>query len=271
LSQPVPERSGQPLAAQPGPLPNTWPNRTVRVAAPTAVFWVIKVLTTGMGETASDFLARAIAPEIAVALAGLVLGALLVAQLRSSTFRPWLYWATVAGVGVFGTMTADAPHVVLGVPYLAAAITFAAVVGVLLAVWRRVEGTLDVHGITTRRREAFYWATVLATFAFGTAVGDLTANTLGLGYLASGLLFTAAIAVPALAHRAGLVGPVAGFWAAYVLTRPLGASFADWAAVAPERGGLGWGTGPITIVLAVVIVVAVTYVQVRHARTAHAG
>jgi uncharacterized membrane-anchored protein len=264
LSHPLPGGSDRPLAADPGPLPGPGPLPAVRVAAPTAVFWVVKVLTTGMGETASDFLARAIAPEIAVALTGLVLGALLVAHLRSAAYRPWLYWATVAMVGVFGTMAADAPHVVLGVPYLAATVTFAAVVGVVLAVWHRVEGTLDVHSITTRRREGFYWCTVLGTFAFGTAAGDLTASTFGLGYLASGLLFAAAIAVPALAFRRGLVGPVAGFWTAYVLTRPLGASLADWLAVSPDRGGLGLGTGPVTGVLAVVIIAAVVHLQRRH-------
>jgi uncharacterized membrane-anchored protein len=256
----VPNR---PLSTDPGALPGTASDRAVKVAAATAAFWVIKVLTTGMGETASDFLARTAVPELAVGLTGLVLAALLVAQVRAARFHEWLYWSAVAMVSVFGTMAADALHVVLGVPYLASTIAFGTAVAVLLALWHRLEGTLAIHSITTRRREVFYWATVLATFALGTAAGDLTASTLGLGYLTSGILFAAAIAVPALAHRWWGLDPVLAFWAAYVLTRPLGASFADWVAVAPGRGGLDLGTGPVSAVLVVVIAAAVTGVAAR--------
>jgi uncharacterized membrane-anchored protein len=201
---------------------------------------VIKVLTTGMGETASDFLARTAVPEPAVGVTGLVLATLLVAQVRAARFHPWLYWAAVAMVSVFGTMAADVLHVVLGVSYLVSTVAFGTAVAVLLALWHRTEGTLAIHSITTHRREVFYWATVLATFALGTAAGDLTASTLGLGYLASGVLFAATIAVPAIAHRWWGLKPVLAFWAAYVLTRPLGASFADWLAVPPTAAASTW-------------------------------
>jgi uncharacterized membrane-anchored protein len=263
VSSPTSDVPNPPLAADPGPLPDTGPDRAVKVAAATAAFWVIKVLTTGMGETASDFLARTPVPELAVAATGLVLAALLVAQVLATRYRPWLYWATVAMVGVFGTMAADVLHVFLGVSYLASTVAFGTAVAVLLAGWHRVEGTLAIHSITTRRREVFYWCTVLATFALGTAAGDLTATTLGLGYLASGVLFAAAIAVPAVAHRWWGLNPVLAFWAAYVLTRPLGASFADWLAVSPDRGGLDLGTGPVSAVLVVVIAVLVAGVAGR--------
>jgi uncharacterized membrane-anchored protein len=164
-------------------------------------------------------------------------------------------------VSVFGTMAADVTHIVFGVPYLASTLAFGAVVACLLLVWHRAEGTLAIHTITTRRRELFYWATVSATFALGTAAGDLTATTLKLGYLASGVLFALAIAVPAAAHRFLRMDGVLAFWIAYVLTRPLGASFADWIAVSPARGGLDLGTGPITLVLLAAIVVGVALLR----------
>ncbi|WP_172457656.1 hypothetical protein [Pseudonocardia sp. N23] len=239
--------------------------RGIKVPELTLLFWVIKVLTTGMGETASDWLARTIDPVIAVALALLALAALLVAQLRATRYRPWLYWATVAMVSVFGTMAADVLHVVIGIPYVVSTIAFAVAVAVLLLLWHRVEGTLDIHTITTVRRECFYWTTVCATFALGTAAGDLTANSVGLGYLASGILFTVAFAVPAVAHRWWGLGAVPAFWIAYVLTRPLGASFADWIAVPPARGGLDLGTGTISLVLLIAIAIAVA-VHTRQAR-----
>jgi uncharacterized membrane-anchored protein len=239
----------------------------VKVPEVTLVFWVVKVLTTGMGETASDYLARTLDPVVAVGLAAAGLVALLVAQLRADRYRPWLYWAAVAMVSVFGTMAADVLHVVIGIPYAVSTAAFAAAVAGVLLLWHRTERTLDIHSITTTRREAFYWTTVLATFALGTAAGDLTANTQHLGYLTSGVLFAVAIAVPAAAHRWWGLNSVVAFWAAYVLTRPLGASFADWVAVPADRAGLGLGTGPITAVLLVAIVAAVG----AHARALRRG
>jgi uncharacterized membrane-anchored protein len=236
---------------------------TVKVPAATLAFWVLKILTTGMGETASDWLARNTDAVFAVAGSGLVLVVLLLAQLAARGYRPWLYWAAVAMVSVFGTMAADVVHVVLGVPYLASTVAFGAAVAVLLFVWHRVEGTLAIHSINTTRRELFYWATVAATFALGTAAGDLTATTLALGYLASGVVFALAFALPGPAHRYADLNAVLAFWIAYVLTRPLGASFADWIAVPPTRGGLDLGTGPITLVLVVAIVAGVTALSIR--------
>ncbi|MBV9921408.1 MAG: hypothetical protein JOY78_11225 [Pseudonocardia sp.] len=234
-----------------------------KVPAATAAFWILKIVTTGMGETASDWLARTIDPLIAVLGSGVALGALLLAQLLARAYQPWLYWGAVAMISVFGTMAADVTHVVLGVPYIASTLGFGLCVAALLAAWHTLEGTLAIHSITTTRRELFYWATVGATFALGTAAGDLTASTLGLGYLASGVLFAVAIAVPAPAHRLLGLDAVVSFWIAYVLTRPLGASFADWIAVPPGRGGLDLGTGPITLILLVALCVSVACLSIR--------
>ncbi|MET9361129.1 hypothetical protein ABZX93_09470 [Streptomyces sp. NPDC006632] len=230
----------------------------------TALFWIVKVLTTGMGETASDYLGRTLGPVPAGALgfAGLTLA--LAAQLRGDRYRPWTYWSAIVMVSVFGTMAADVIHVIAGVPYALSTAAFTVALAGVLTAWYLSEGTLSIHSIRTRRREVFYWATVLATFALGTAVGDLTAGTLHLGYLTSGILFAALIAVPALSGRYLGLDAVAAFWWAYVLTRPLGASFADWMGVPADRAGLGWGTGPVTLALIVPIAALVAHLAKRH-------
>jgi len=226
--------------------------RLSKVPEVTVLFWVIKVLTTGMGETTSDFFVKQFVPEIAVVVSGLVLVIALVLQFRAPRYIPWIYWFAVVMVSIFGTMVADVIHIVLGVPYLVSAAVFAIALAGIFTWWFLSERTLSIHSITTRRREFFYWATVLTTFALGTAVGDLTATTFGLGYFASGVLFAIVIAVPAVGWRLGMPS-VFAFWFAYIITRPLGASFADWLGVSSARGGLDLGTGPVSIVLAVLI------------------
>jgi uncharacterized membrane-anchored protein len=230
------------------------------------LFWATKVLTTGMGETTSDFFVKTIDPVVAVALGAAAFAAALVLQFAVTRYIPWVYWLAVAMVSVFGTMAADVTHIVLGVPYAVSTIVFALALAVIFVLWFRSERTLSIHSITTRRRGGYYWATVLATFALGTAAGDLAATTLHLGYLGSGVVFAIAIAIPAIAFRLRLFSPVFAFWFAYVVTRPLGASFADWMGVATSRGGLDWGTGPVSVVLAALIVVFVTVISVREAR-----
>jgi uncharacterized membrane-anchored protein len=241
---------------------------TRRVPEPDAAFWVVKILTTGMGETTSDYLARALGPVVAGGLgfAGIVI--LLRLQFRSPRYRAWTYWAAIVMVSVFGTMAADVVHVVVGVPYVVSTIAFTLVLAAVLIAWYVTEGTLSIHSIRTRRRETFYWATVLATFALGTAVGDLSASSLRLGYLTAGLLFTALICVPALAHRLLGLGAVTAFWWAYILTRPLGASFADWLGAGTARGGLGLGTGPVSLVLAIAVAALVARLATSRRGTA---
>lgn len=229
----------------------------------TVAFWIIKVLTTGMGETTSDFFVRHFDPVIAVMVGFAMFVCALVLQFTAKRYVPWVYWFAVAMVSIFGTMAADVTHIVLGIPYIVSTIAFAVVLAVILVAWHRSERTLSFHSITTRRRESFYWATVLATFALGTAAGDLTATTLGVGYFASGVLFAVVIAVPAVAFRWFRLNSVAAFWFAYIVTRPLGASFADWMGVSTARGGLDWGTGPVSLVLAAITVVLVAMLNIR--------
>lgn len=230
----------------------------------TVLFWVVKVLTTGMGEATSDYLGK-----INLVLAGGVgvLGFVLAMwwQFRSDRYRPVVYWFAVMMVAVFGTMVADVVHVA-GVPYVATTAVYALALAVVFTLWWRHEGTLSIHSITTRRRELWYWLTVLVTFALGTAAGDLTATSLHLGFFWSGVLFAAVMVVPLAAYRLG-VNEVATFWAAYVVTRPLGASFADWFGKPPSfGGGLGYGDGPVAGVMLLAIVVLVGYLAVRERR-----
>ena len=174
--------------------------RLLEGARVTAFFWIIKALTTGMGESTSDFLVHHLVPEIAVVFGGIAFVIALFLQFSTDRYVPWRYWLAVAMVGVFGTMAADVLHVGLGVPYVVSTVFYAIVLAAVFRTWFRSEGTLSIHSITTERREIFYWAAVLATFALGTAAGDLTAVTFGLGYFGSGLLFAAVIAVPALGY-----------------------------------------------------------------------
>ncbi|WP_308163026.1 COG4705 family protein [Nocardia alni] len=228
----------------------------------TALFWVIKVLSTGMGETFSDFLVFHAPQMLAVGLAGLALIAALAAQLRSRGYNPWLYWTAVVMVSICGTMVADVVDFVVGIPLALSTILFATLLAVVFGLWYASEKTLSVHSITTPRREAFYWATVMTTFALGTVAGDLTAGTLHLGYFPSAVLFAVVIAIPALAHRWSALGPIPTFWFAYIVTRPLGASTTDWLA-STHADGLGWGTGWVSLGVTIPMVALIALVALR--------
>ena len=223
----------------------------------TALFWVTKLLTTAMGESTSDYLVNAVSPVLAVAVGTLVLLGVVAYQVTRDRYVPWVYWLAVLLVAVVGTMAADVLHKQFGVPYLASSVFFAVVLAVAFTVWRRSEGTLSIHSIDTPRRELFYWVAVMATFAMGTALGDWTASSLGLGYLASAVLFAALLLVPAVGYRWLGMNAVLAFWTAYVLTRPLGASIADWLGKPTARSGLGLGDGPVSVAFGVAIVVCV--------------
>jgi uncharacterized membrane-anchored protein len=230
----------------------------------TVYFWIIKLLTTGMGEAASDYLTHRFDPVLAVALGGAGLAMALVLQFAVPRYIAAVYWFAAAMVAVFGTMAADVVHVEFGVPYLVSTAFFGVVLALIFIVWYAFEKTLSIHSITTRRRELFYWATVMATFALGTAAGDMTANTLHLGYFASGILFAVIITVPVLGYFVFHLNEILAFWFAYIVTRPLGASFADWLGKTHDAGGVGLGDGKITLVLLGMIICFVGYLTVTH-------
>jgi uncharacterized membrane-anchored protein len=231
---------------------------TPKVPEVNVYFWAVKILTTAMGEAVSDFLVKQYNPYLAV-FAGFVVFAIAITwQFRVPAYRTWPYWTAVAMVAVFGTMVADALHVGVGIPYKVSVTMFGVALAVIFVIWYRVERTLSIHSIVTPRREFFYWATVCCTFALGTATGDLTAQTLHLGYFTSGVVFTLAILLPFVAWRLG-VNPVLTFWVAYILTRPIGASFADFFGMPKTSGGLGIGHGPVSLVTMVLVVASIAY------------
>ncbi len=235
--------------------------RAKKVPDLSAHFWIIKILSTAMGEALSDFLVHTINPVIAVLIGAAGLTIALIIQFRSKSYQPWKYWLTVSMVAIFGTMAADVLHIGLGVPYIVSTIFFGISLLAIFAVWHKTEKTLSIHSIYTIRREIFYWLTVMATFALGTATGDMTAYTLGLGFLASGMSFIVLFAIPSILYFVFKMNEVLMFWIAYILTRPLGASFADWLGVPRELGGLDLGRGWVSLVLIVMIVGMVLYVS----------
>jgi uncharacterized membrane-anchored protein len=246
-------QDGTPAAARPG---------LIKVPQITVLFWIVKVLTTGQGEATADFLFFRYGAVIAGGLGTIGLVVALVLQFRARRYIAWIYWLAVDMVSVFGTMAADGLHIKLGVPYDVSTPFFAVVLAVIFVVWYATEKTLSIHSIYTWRREAFYWATVMATFALGTALGDMTATTFGLGYLASGVLFAVVIAIPAVAHWRLGMNSILAFWFAYVVTRPLGASFADWLGVSHSLGGVGLGRGVVSLSSTIVIIGFVAYLAI---------
>ncbi len=231
----------------------------------TVYFWVIKALSTAMGESTSDSLVHTLGPAPAVMLGFLGFVGALALQFRMRRYLAWTYWLAVVGVGVFGTMAADVLHVGFGVPYPVSSVLYGIVLVGVFVCWQRTEKTLSIHSIDTARREAFYWAAVVATFALGTAVGDLTATTFGIGYLASAFLFAGIIAVPAIGWSKFGWNPIFSFWFAYVVTRPLGASVADWLGKPRTAGGLGWGSGAVALGFAAAIFGLVAFLAVTRA------
>lgn len=242
-----------------------WSRRLLRkVPEITLFFWVIKLLTTALGESTSDYLVGHYNPYLVVIAGFIGFIVILAMQFNTRRYIPWVYWLTIVMVAIFGTMAADVLHVALGVPYIISTIAFAIVLAIVFWLWNRTEKTLSIHSITTTRRELFYWATVSATFALGTAAGDLLAYTFHLGFLTAGIVFAVIFALPALGYGLFRLNAIFAFWFAYIMTRPIGASFADWMGKPTSVGGLGWGDGPVVAVLVLLIVLLVGYLQITH-------
>jgi uncharacterized membrane-anchored protein len=180
--------------------------------------------------------------------------------MRQREYRAPVYWFAVMMVAIFGTMAADGIHDGASIPYSVTTPLFALIMAAIFFLWYRSEGTLSIHSITTRRREGFYWATVLATFALGTAAGDLTATPLKLGFFPSALLFISVIAIPAVGWWRLHMNPIVAFWFAYIVTRPIGASFADWFSKPHAITGLGLGDGTVSGLALIAFIALVAYV-----------
>lgn len=224
----------------------------------TLIFWLIKILSTTVGETGADYLAVHVGLGTAVTggiTASLLAGSLLL-QLRARRYVPWIYWLSVVLLSVVGTQITDALTDGMDISLYVSTATFAVILAIVFAVWHRSEGTLSIHTIVTTRRELFYWAAILFTFALGTAAGDLATEALGLGFNLGVWVFGAAIALIAVAWRFG-ADPILTFWLAYILTRPLGASLGDLLSQSRANGGLGLGTIATSLIFLAVIAVLV--------------
>jgi len=233
------------------------------------LFWVVKILATTVGETAADFLATNVG--LGLTVTSLIMAAItavaLAFQFRARRYIPAIYWAAVVLISIMGTLITDNLVDNFGVSLWTTTIVFSAALAATFAAWFRSERTLSIHTILTSRREAFYWAAILLTFALGTSAGDLVGEKLALGYLPSAGLFGLLIALVTLAHLKGGLNAVLAFWTAYILTRPFGASMGDYLTQAPADGGLGLGANATSGLFLIVIVAAVSWFTVQQRRT----
>nr|WP_236593890.1 MULTISPECIES: hypothetical protein [Burkholderia] len=238
-----------------------------KVPPVTLAFWLVKILTTTVGETGADYLAVhvGLGTALTAGLMLLLLALALFAQFRARAYLPWLYWLNVVLVSVVGTQITDALTDGLHVSLYASSSAFAVALAAAFGIWYRSEGTLSFDSIVTPRRETFYWSAILLTFALGTAAGDLATEALGMGFRLGVLACAGLIALSALAARLG-ASRVLTFWIAYVLTRPLGASLGDLLSQAREYGGLGLGTVHTSLVFLAVIVLLVGMLEIAHRR-----
>ncbi|MCP4614859.1 MAG: hypothetical protein GY844_00355 [Bradyrhizobium sp.] len=240
-----------------------------KVPEVTLIFWLIKILSTTVGETGADYLA--VHAGLGTTVTGLLMAAFLlvalIVQLRMQRYVPWIYWLTVVLVSVVGTQITDALTDKLEISLYASTVAFAAALAASFAVWYATERTLSIHSIVTTRRELFYWASILFTFALGTAAGDLATEALGLGFNVGVVVFACLIGAIAVAYYAG-ANAVMTFWLAYILTRPLGASLGDLLSQSREYGGLGLGTIHTSLVFLTVIVALVTWISFEADRRA---
>ena len=232
-----------------------------KVPEVTLYFWCIKVLCTTVGETAADYLNTNL--NLGLTNTTYVMGALLLVvlffQLRAKKYIPSIYWVAVVLISVVGTLITDNLTDNLGISLELTTAVFAVALALVFAAWYASEKTLSVHTIVTLKREAFYWLTILCTFALGTAAGDLVAEKFNIGYLYSALLFAGLIALVAIAHFKLKLNAVVAFWMAYILTRPLGASIGDYLSQSRDDGGLGLGTTTTSVIFLVAILGLVIY------------
>jgi uncharacterized membrane-anchored protein len=232
-----------------------------KVPQVTLFFWIIKILATTVGETGADFLNVRMGLGLNVTslvMTGLLAVALTV-QMRIDRYVPWQYWLVVVFLSIVGTLLTDTLTDELGVSLYVSTAAFTVALIVTFFIWYRSERTLSIHDIDSLRREAFYWAVILFTFALGTAGGDLVAEKFGLGYLTSVLIFGGCIALITVGYYARMLGAVLAFWLAYILTRPLGASIGDLLTQTKTNGGLGLGTTLTSGTFLVIIVGVVIY------------
>jgi uncharacterized membrane-anchored protein len=233
----------------------------VKVPQITMYFWIIKVLATTVGETFADFLNV----QLGLGLNGtsvatfIALAVVLAFQFRGKGYKPPIYWLAIVLISIAGTLVTDNLTDNFGVSLFTSSILFSILLAAIFIGWYLKEKTLAIHSIYTPTREAYYWLTILFTFALGTATGDLFAERLALGYGRSLLVFAGLIALIGVLWHRKVINAVFGFWAVYVLTRPLGASVGDLLSQNKKAGGFGLGTTITSLIFLTLIAITVTY------------
>lgn len=231
-----------------------------KVPEVTFYFWIIKILCTTVGETAADFLNVNLNFGLIVTsiFMWVLLVFALISQFKTKKYTPSIYWISVMFISVFGTIVTDIMTDSIGIPLEYSTIAFTLLLAGTFFAWYRSEKTLSIHSIYTKKREMFYWLTILFTFALGTASGDLMAEWLALGYSLTGVIIAGLIVVFAIALKAGM-NQILAFWMIYILTRPLGASIGDFLSQSQAHGWLGLGTTMTSAIFIAGIIAAVTY------------
>lgn len=239
----------------------------------TIFFWIIKVLCTTVGETFADFINFSLGLGLTVTtiIMGIAFFVVLFLQFRARKYIPGIYWLTVVLISVFGTLVTDNLTDNMGVPLEVSTVVFSVLLGITFIFWYRSEKTLSIHSIYTRKREAYYWLTILFTFALGTAVGDLYSEQLGLGYLNTGITVICIIAIVYVAWKFIKMDVVLAFWIAYILTRPLGASLGDYLSQPKVNGGLGLGTTVTSVIFLIAILAIIIFLAVTRIDTTPKG
>lgn len=237
-----------------------------KVPKVTVDFWLIKLLAVTVGETAADYMNLDLGFGLSNTswILSAILAAALVLQFAQKKYIPWIYWVAVVLISVVGTLITDNLVDNFGVSLESTTLFFSVALIATFGVWYAFERTLSIHTIYTVRREAFYWLAILFTFALGTAAGDLVAEGLGLGYLQAGLIFGAIIAIIAFAYYLRSLDAILAFWLAYILTRPLGASFGDLFSQSTDHGGLGFGTTVTSFIFLAGIAALIVYTTLRN-------
>jgi uncharacterized membrane-anchored protein len=250
--------------------PGAW-TRTLLNKVPeiTVLFWVVKILSTTVGETAADFLNENVGLGLSAttALMAGLLAIVLVVQFSVRRYIPAIYWLAVVLISVVGTLFSDNLVDNFGVSLWTTTAIFGAGLVVSFVAWYRSERTLSIHSIVTRRREAFYWLAILFTFALGTSAGDLIAEKLAVGYLPSAFIFGGVIALITAAYYGFKLDSVLAFWAAYVVTRPFGASMGDFLTASTKDGGLGLGTNGTSAIFVAIIIACVGWFTIQDRAT----
>jgi uncharacterized membrane-anchored protein len=244
---------------------------TSKVPAVTLGFWIIKILATTLGETAGDTLSMSmnLGYLVSTAIFATILIALVWLQIRARTFEPWLYWATIIASTTAGTTMADYATRSMGIGYPGGSMLLLACVLASLLVWYRSLGSISVDSVRTAKAETFYWVTITFSQTLGTALGDWTADTGGLGYIGAAGIFAIALAVVAALYYRTHISRVALFWAAFILTRPLGAAVGDFLDKPLAKGGLDFSRPLASLVLAVAIAALILLLPQRTSEQAH--